>query len=83
MAFSEIGLLVNVYRQAGIGETAEKVSHKKRYPRGLRQGQMVEVFVALSSLGGECLDDMERLRQEKALDVLQGYKPPAPETARQ
>ena len=82
-AFAGVGLLVDVYRQAGIGATAEKALPQKRSPRGLRQGQMVEVFVALSSLGGECLDDMERLRQDKALDVLLGYKPPAAETARQ
>src|SRR3972149_2529856 len=82
-AFAGVGLLVDVYRQAGIGATAEKALPQKRSPRGLRQGQMVEVFVALSSLGGECLDDMERLRKEKALDVLLGYKPPAAETAGQ
>ena len=52
-AFAGVGLLVDVYRQAGIGATAEKALPQKRSPRGLRQGQMVEVFVALSSLGGE------------------------------
>lgn len=44
---------------------------------------MVEAFVALSSLGGECVEDMERLRQDGGLEALLGYRPPAPETARQ
>lgn len=82
-AFAGIGLLVELYRQAGVGAKAERVFPQKRSPKGLSPGQMVEVFVALSSLGGECVDDMERLRQDRGLEALLGYKPPAPETARQ
>jgi len=82
-AFAGLGILLDVYRQAGVGEVAERVLPVKRSPKGLRQGQMVEVFVALSSLGGECVEDMERLRQDKGLAALLGYTPPAPETARQ
>jgi hypothetical protein len=44
---------------------------------------MVEVFVLLSALGGECVDDMARLREDEGLEALLGYRPPAPETARQ
>lgn len=82
-AFAGLGLLVDVYRQAGVGATAERVLPQKRSPKGLRQGQMVEVFVSLSSLGGECVEDMERLRQDRGLEAVLGYRPPAPETARQ
>jgi len=31
----------------------------------------------------DCIEDMERLRQDKGLGVMLGYQPPAPETARQ
>lgn len=82
-AFAGVGLLVDVYRQAGVLASAERALPKKRSPRGLRQGEMVESFVLLSALGGECLDDMERLRQDEGLAVLLGYTAPAPETARQ
>ena len=82
-AFAGLGLLLDIYRQAGVGEVAERVLPQKRSPKGVRQGQMVEAFVALSSLGGECVEDMERLRQDKGLATLLGYTPPAPETARQ
>jgi hypothetical protein len=44
---------------------------------------MVESFVLLSALGGECIEDMERLRQDEGLEALLGYRPPAAETARQ
>ena len=82
-AFAGLVLLLDVYRQAAIGATAELVLPRKQSPKGLTQGQMVEVFVSLSSLGGECPEDMARPRQDKGLETLFGYKPPAPETARQ
>ena len=82
-AFAGLVVLLDVFRQAGVGATAEQVLPQKRSPKGLTPGQMVEAFVALSSLGGECPEDMERLRQDKGLEALLGYRPPAPETARQ
>jgi hypothetical protein len=44
---------------------------------------MVESFILLSALGGDCIDDMKRLRQDKGLVAMLGYTPPVPETARQ
>ncbi len=82
-AYAGAGLLVELYRQSGASTMAEQVLPKKRSPRGLRQQEMVESFVLLSALGGECVDDMERLRDDEGLAVLLGYTPPAPETARQ
>jgi hypothetical protein len=82
-AFAGVGLLVEVYRQAGVGAVAERALPRKRSSKGLKQEQMVESLVLLSALGGECLEDMERLRQDAGLAALLGYSPPAPETARQ
>ena len=82
-AFGGVGLLVELYRQSGASETAEQALPKKRSPRGLRQWQTVESLVLLCALGGECLEDMERLRDDEGLEALVGYKLPAPETARQ
>ena len=61
-AFAGVGLLVELYRKAGVGAAAERELPQKRSPKGLKQGQMVEAFVLLSALGGEYLEDMERLR---------------------
>ncbi len=76
-------LLVDLYRQLGIGEAAEKVLPAKKSNKGLRPGQVVESFVLLSALGGECIDDMKRLREDEGLAGILNYQPPAPETARQ
>ena len=76
-------LLVELYRKVGIEAAVEQSLPRKISPKGLREWQMVESFILLSTLGGDCLDDMKRLREDKGLEAMLGYRPPAPETARQ
>ncbi len=75
--------LVEAYRGYRVGEAADRALPKKKTAKGLSQGQMTESFVLLSALGGECIEDMERLRQDKGLEAMLGYQIPASETARQ
>ena len=74
--------LIEAMRQTEVTGKADKVLALKKSSKGLTSGQMLECFVLLSTLGGECLEDMERLRQDAALSEMIGYVPPAPETAR-
>ncbi len=76
-------LLVDLFRKVEMDRLANRVLPAKRSSKGLNQGQMVESFVLLSSLGGECIDDMQHLRDDEGFTGILGYKPPAPETARQ
>ena len=76
-------LLVDLFRHLGLGETADKVLPAKGSSKGLKHGQVVESLVFLSALGGDCIDDMKRLRDDAGLAGMLGYRPPAPETARQ
>ena len=76
-------LLVDLFRHLGMGEAADKLLPAKGSRKGLKHGQMVESMVLLSALGGECLDDMKRLRDDAGLAAILSYRPPAPETARQ
>lgn len=76
-------LLVELYRKAGAEAAAERALPRKKSSKGLKEEQMVESFVLLSALGGDCIDDMKRLRDDKGLEAILGYRPPAPETARQ
>ena len=78
-----VSLLVDLYRQLEMGEAADRVLPGKKTSKGLKPGQMVESFVLLSALGGECVDDMQRLREDEGLAAMLGYQAPAPETARQ
>jgi hypothetical protein len=78
-----VTLLVDLYRQLKLGEASDRVLAAKKSSKGLTRGQMVESFVLLSALGGECIDDMKRLREDEGLAGILNYRPPAPETARQ
>jgi hypothetical protein len=81
-AHAGVALLVETARRSGVIAAADRVLPVKRNPKGLTQGQMIESFVLLSALGGECPDDLQTLRQDKGLEVLLGYPLPAPSTAR-
>lgn len=76
-------LLIELFRRAGMDGVANKVLPAKGSAKGLKQGQMVEGFVLLSALGGDCVEDMQHLRDDVGLKGILGYRPPAPETARQ
>jgi hypothetical protein len=44
---------------------------------------MVESFVVLNAVGGECLDDFQQLREDAGLKEMLGHEMPSPEAARQ
>ncbi|MFW0859189.1 MAG: hypothetical protein AAGB97_03280 [Dehalococcoidia bacterium] len=74
-AWAGTSLLIEIGRKCGAMETAERVLPPKKLDKGLTQGQMVESFVLLSALGGDCIDDMEQLRWDKGLAAMVGYTP--------
>lgn len=78
-----VALLIEAGRRSGVMTAAERHLPQKRSPKGLGQDQMVESFVLLSALGGECLDDFTNLRRDLGLAAITGYSPPAAATARQ
>jgi hypothetical protein len=82
-AWSGASTLVETYRRYGVGDAADRALPRKKTAKGLSQGQMTESFVLLSALGGECIEDMEKLRSDKGLETMLGYQVPAAETARQ
>ncbi len=81
-AHGGVGLLVETARRSGVMERSDRVLPAKKNPKGLGSGQMVESFVLLSALGGECVDDFETLRVDAGLEAMVGYSFPAPSTAR-
>ena len=80
--FAGAALLVESARRSGVIATADRILPCKRNPKGLMQGQLVESFVLLSALGGECIDDIQRLRLDRGLEAMVGYELPAASTAR-
>lgn len=76
-------LLIELMRRSGVIVAAERHLPVRKSTKGLRQGELVEAFVVLSALGGECLDDFDQLRRDRGLAALLGYDLPAASTARQ
>jgi hypothetical protein len=78
-----VALLIETGRRSGVMAAAARHLPAKRSPKGLGQDQVVEAFVLLSALGGDCLDDFDGLRRDMGLAALTGYTLPAAATARQ
>ena len=75
--------LIELGRQSNVIAAAAKYLPAKQSPKGLGQGDMVEAFVVLSAVGGECIDDFTNLRRDEGLATMLGYTLPAASTARQ
>jgi hypothetical protein len=76
-------LLVDLARRSGVVAAAEHALAAKGSPKGLAPAQVVESFVLLSALGGDCVEDFDTLRRDQGLAALLGYELPAASTARQ
>ena len=82
-AHAGVALLIELGRASGVISTAERCLPAKKSSKGLSQGQLVESFIVLSALGGDCIDDFDVLRRDQGLAVMLGYPLPAASTARQ
>ena len=78
-----VALLVELGRRSGVMAAAAKYLPPKQSAKGLGQDQLVESFVLLAALGGDCLDDFDGLRRDFGLRALVGYTLPSAPTARQ
>jgi hypothetical protein len=81
--WSGASLLIDLNRKLELDQLANKILPAKKTSKGLKPGEMVESFILLSALGGECFEDMQHLRDDAGLASIAGYTLPSPETARQ
>ncbi len=78
-----IPLLVQAFRSLGLpGSVKQHVAVKERQ-RGYDEASFVESFVILNAVGGECVEDFQRLRADAGLAELIGHEVPSPEAALQ
>lgn len=75
-------LLIQAFRSLGLPDSVRRHVRVKQRQRGYDEATFVESFVLLNGLGGECLDDFERLREDAGLSELVGHGIPSPEAAR-
>jgi hypothetical protein len=81
-AFGGIPLFVRAARSLGVPQSVRQNLQLKQRQRGIDEASYVESFLVLNALGGECLDDFNRLREDEGLQEILGYEVPSPEAAR-
>lgn len=82
-AWSGVALVVQAFRSLGLPASIERHLHIKQRDRGYDEATMVESFVVLNAVGGECLEDFTHLREDGGLKEMLGHEIPSPEAARQ
>lgn len=81
-ALGGVPLLVQTFRSLGLPAKVREHVRIKERERGYDEATMVESFVVLNAVGGECCDDFERLREDLGLSELIGHGAPSPAVAR-
>src|SRR3970282_255511 len=77
-----VPLLVRAFRSLGLPGSVQRNVRIKQRARGYDEAALVESFVVLNAVGGECLDDFARLREDGGLAEMLGHEIPSPERAR-
>jgi Transposase DDE domain group 1 len=82
-ALGGIPLVVQTFRSLGLPESVRKQVRVKERERGYDEPTFVESFVILNAVGGECVEDFKRLREDPGLKEMIGHELPSAEAARQ
>ena len=80
-AWSGLPMLVETMRPMGVDEVARKLAIRQR-DAGHDEFELLSAFVLLLAAGGDCLDDLRMLREDKALCTLHGHGLPSPDVLR-
>lgn len=81
-ALGGVPLVVQTLRSLGLPALVREQVRIKERERGYDEATMVESFVILNAVGGECCDDFERLREDPGLSEMIGHGIPSPAVAR-
>jgi hypothetical protein len=81
-AYGGIPVFLQAARSLEVGVRVNRHLRLKQRQRGLDEASYVESFLVLNALGGECLDDFDRLREDDGLREMLGHEVPSPEAAR-
>jgi hypothetical protein len=73
---------VRAVRSFNVPGSVKQHLHVKQRQRGFDEASYVESLLVLNALGGECLDDFDRLREDAGRKEMLGHEVPSPEAAR-
>lgn len=81
-AYGGLPLFVRAVRSFDVPGSVKRHLHLKQRQRGFDEATYVESFLVLNALGGDCLEDFDRLREDAGLAEMLGHELPSPEAAR-
>ena len=81
-AFGGVPLFVRTVRSLNVPRSIQQNLHVKQRQRGFDEATYIESFLVLNALGGECLEDLDRLREDAGLAEMLGHAVPSSEAAR-
>jgi len=81
-AYAGLPLFLQAVRSLDVGGCVRQCLHLKQRQRGFDEASYVESFLVLNALGGECLEDFGRLREDEGIGTMLGHEVPSPEAAR-
>ena len=69
-----VPLLAQAFRSLELPARVREQVQVMQRERGLNEAAMVESFVVLNAMGGECFDDFLRLREDSGLKEMLGTR---------
>lgn len=81
-AYAGIPLFARAVRSFDVPGSVKRHLHLKQRQRGFDEATYLESFLVLNALGGDCLEDFDRLREDAGLAEMLGHELPSPEAAR-
>lgn len=81
-ALGGIPLLVRAARSLDVPGSVQRHVRVKQRERGFDEATYIESFLVLNAVGGDCLEDFDRLREDAGLAEMLGHAVPSAEAAR-
>ena len=81
-AWAGVPLFVRTVRSLDVPGSVQRNLALKQRERGFDEPTYIESFLVLNAVGGDCLEDLDRLREDPGLAGMLGHDVPSPEAAR-
>jgi hypothetical protein len=80
-ALGGVPLFVRTARSLDVPGSVKRHLHLKQRERGFDEATYVESFLVLNAVGGDCVEDFERLQEDPGLAEMLGHEVPRPAAA--
>lgn len=81
-ALGGLPLVAQAFRTLKLHDSVERHVVVKQRARGFTESEVVESLVLLHAAGGDCVDDLRRLKADEGLGPMLGHAIPSPEMVR-